>query len=275
MTLPLPLRKSAVYLLLCLMALFIVYPLLYTFLSVFMTPEETNQFPPKLLPSSLYLGSLEAVIDLIPVGRFILNSFLVSGLVMIGQLITASLAAYAFAFISFRGKAIWFAVFLSTMMIPWEVTMIPNFLLIKSWNWLDTYPGLVFPFLASAFGVFLLRQFYLQLPKELFEAAKMDGCGHLRYFANIVLPLSRPGLATLAVYVFLNTWNMYLWPLLITNTAEMRTVQIGVSMLQFEEFTAWNIVLSGVALVLLPSLLLIVLGLKQLVRGLTAGAVKG
>ncbi|MEK5478389.1 carbohydrate ABC transporter permease [Paenibacillus sp. FSL R5-0407] len=275
MTLPLPLRKSAVYLLLCLMALFILYPLLYTFLSVFMTPEETNQFPPKLLPSSLYLGSLEAVIDLIPVGRFILNSFLVSGLVMIGQLITASLAAYAFAFISFRGKAIWFAVFLSTMMIPWEVTMIPNFLLIKSWNWLDTYPGLVFPFLASAFGVFLLRQFYLQLPKELFEAAKMDGCGHLRYFANIVLPLSRPGLATLAVYVFLNTWNMYLWPLLITNTAEMRTVQIGVSMLQFEEFTAWNIVLSGVALVLLPSLLLIVLGLKQLVRGLTAGAVKG
>lgn len=275
MTLPLPLRKSAVYLLLCLMALFILYPLLYTFLSVFMTPEETNQFPPKLLPSSLYLGSLEAVIALIPVGRFILNSFLVSGLVMIGQLITASLAAYAFAFISFRGKAIWFAVFLSTMMIPWEVTMIPNFLLIKSWNWLDTYPGLVFPFLASAFGVFLLRQFYLQLPKELFEAAKMDGCGHLRYFANIVLPLSRPGLATLAVYVFLNTWNMYLWPLLITNTAEMRTVQIGVSMLQFEEFTAWNIVLSGVALVLLPSLLLIVLGLKQLVRGLTAGAVKG
>lgn len=275
MTLPLPLRKSAVYLLLCLMALFILYPLLYTFLSVFMTPEETNQFPPKLLPSSLYLGSLEAVIDLIPVGRFILNSFLVSGLVMIGQLVTASLAAYAFAFISFRGKAIWFAVFLSTMMIPWEVTMIPNFLLIKSWNWLDTYPGLVFPFLASAFGVFLLRQFYLQLPKELFEAAKMDGCGHLRYFANIVLPLSRPGLATLAVYVFLNTWNMYLWPLLITNTAEMRTVQIGISMLQFEEFTAWNIVLSGVALVLLPSLLLIVLGLKQLVRGLTAGAVKG
>ncbi|WP_410770531.1 carbohydrate ABC transporter permease [Fontibacillus sp. BL9] len=275
MTLSHPLRKGAVYLILCLLSLFVLYPLLYTFLSVFMTPEETTQFPPRLLPSSLYLGSLESVIDLIPVGRFILNSFLVSGLVMLGQLATASLAAYAFAFISFRGKAVWFALFLSTMMIPWEVTMIPNFLLIKSWNWLDTYPGLVFPFLASAFGVFLLRQFFLQLPKELFEAARIDGCGHLRYFAHIVLPLSRPGLATLAVYVFLNAWNMYLWPLLITNTAEMRTVQIGVSMLQFEEFTAWNIVLSGVALVLLPSLLLIVIGLKQLVRGLTAGAVKG
>lgn len=269
------LRNSLVYFLLCLLSVFIVYPLLYTFLSVWMTPEETSQYPPALFPSSLYLGSLSSVFELIPVGRFIANSFLISTLVMLGQVITASLAAYAFAFIAFRGKAVWFAVFLSTMMIPWEVTMIPNFLLIKSWNWLDTYQGLVFPFLASAFGMFLLRQFFLQLPRELFEAARMDGCGHLRYFSRIVLPLSRPALATLAVYVFLNTWNMYLWPLLITNTAEMRTVQIGISMLQFEELTSWNVVLTGVAVVLLPSLILIVLGLKQLVRGLTAGAIKG
>lgn len=275
MTLTRPLRNSLIYLVLGLLSLFILYPLLYTFLSVFMTPEEASQYPPKLVPSSLYLGSLETVISLIPVGRFIWNSLIISTIVMLGQLVTASLAAYAFAFIRFRGKALWFAVFLSTMMIPWEVTMIPNFLLIRSWNWLDTYPGLAVPFLASAFGMFLLRQFYLQLPKELFEAARIDGCGHFRYFASVVLPLSRPGLATLAVYVFLNTWNMYLWPLLITNTPEMRTVQIGVSMLQFEEFTAWNLVLAGVALVLLPSLVLIVLGLKQLVRGLTAGAVKG
>lgn len=275
MTLTRPLRNSLIYLVLGLLSLFILYPLLYTFLSVFMTPEEAGQYPPKLVPSSLYLGSLETVISLIPVGRFIWNSLIISTIVMLGQLVTASLAAYAFAFIRFRGKALWFTVFLSTMMIPWEVTMIPNFLLIRSWNWLDTYPGLVVPFLASAFGMFLLRQFYLQLPKELFEAARIDGCGHFRYFASVVLPLSRPGLATLAVYVFLNTWNMYLWPLLITNTPDMRTVQIGVSMLQFEEFTAWNLVLAGVALVLLPSLVLIVLGLKQLVRGLTAGAVKG
>lgn len=275
MTLTRPLRNSLIYLVLGLLSLFILYPLLYTFLSVLMTPEEASQYPPKLIPSSLYVGSLETVIGLIPVGRFIGNSLIISTIVMLGQLVTASLAAYAFAFIRFRGKALWFAVFLSTMMIPWEVTMIPNFLLIRSWNWLDTYPGLVVPFLASAFGMFLLRQFYLQLPKELFEAARIDGCGHFRYFASVVLPLSRPGLATLAVYAFLNTWNMYLWPLLITNTPEMRTVQIGVSMLQFEEFTAWNLVLAGVALVLLPSLVLIVLGLKQLVRGLTAGAVKG
>lgn len=275
MSLSRTLSRGTVYLLLCLLSLCIIYPLLYTFLSVFMTPDETSQYPPKILPSSLYLGSLEAVFQLIPVGRFLLNSFLVSAIVMAGQVLTGSMAAYAFAFISFKGKAFWFAVFMSTLMIPWEVTMIPNFLLIKSWGWLDSYPGMVVPFLASAFGVFLLRQFFLQLPRELFEAARMDGCGHLRYFLHIALPLSKPALATLSVYVFLNTWNMYLWPLLITNTAQMRTVQIGISMLQFEDSTAWNVVLCGVALVLLPSLLLIVFGLKYLVRGLTAGAIKG
>lgn len=140
---------------------------------------------------------------------------------------------------------------------------------------MDTYQGLVVPFMAGAFGVFLLRQFFLQLPHELFDAARIDGCGHLRNFFSIVLPLSRPALATLAVYVFLTHWNHYLWPLLITNSPSMRTVQIGVAMLQFAEVMSWNLILAGVTLVLLPSFILLALGVKQLVRGITAGAVKG
>jgi sn-glycerol 3-phosphate transport system permease protein len=275
MTLGRSFRPLLVYAILTVMAVLVLYPLLYTFLSVFMTPEETNQFPPKLFPSHFYLGSLQTVIKLIPVERFILNSFVISSAITIGQVLTGSLAAYAFAYLTFHGKAFWFAVFLTTMMIPWEVTIIPNYLTVKAWGWLDSYQGLTIPFFASAFGVFLLRQFFLQLPRELFEAARMDGCGHFRHFAFVVLPLSRPALATLSVYVFLSSWNMYLWPLLITNTDTMRTVQIGIGMLQFEEYTAWNIVLCGVALVMLPSLLFIVLGLKQLIRGITAGAVKG
>jgi ABC-type glycerol-3-phosphate transport system permease component len=269
------LRSTFVYVLLTVLAAVMAYPLLYTFFSVFMTPDEANQFPPKLFPSSLYVGSLAAVLKLIPIERFIANSFLVAALITAGQLLTVAMAAYAFAYIRFRLKAFGFALFLSTMMIPWEVAIIPNYLTIKRWGWLDSYPGLTVPFLASAFGVFLLRQFFLQLPRVLFEAARIDGCGHIRHFARIVLPLSRPALATLAVYSFLQGWNMYLWPLLITGSDKMRTVQIGIGMLQFEEFTVWNLVLSGVALALLPSLLLLVLGLKQLVRGITAGAVKG
>lgn len=268
-------NHSLYYLLLTAAGAVMIYPLFYTFLSAFMTPDEAMMYPPKLFPSGVYLENIRKVLEIIPVARFISNSFMIAVLITIGQVVTGAMAAYAFAYVSFRYKSFWFALFLSTMMIPWEVTIIPNYLTVKKWGWLDSYQGLTIPFLASAFGVFLLRQFFLQLPRELFEAARMDGCGHIRHFLKIVLPLSRPALATLSVYVFLQSWNMYLWPLLITNSIEMRTVQIGIGMLQFEEFTSWNLVLSGVAIVLLPSLLLLILGLKQLVRGITAGAVKG
>ncbi|MEW9700051.1 carbohydrate ABC transporter permease [Paenibacillus sp. SI8] len=268
-------QNTLVYVLLIIFAALILYPIFYTFTSVFMTPAEASSYPPRLWPTGLYIGSISAVLKLVPIGTFISNSFIVSSIIMIGQLLTASMAAYAFANISFKGKAVIFAIFMATMMVPWEVTIIPNYLTVKKWGWLDSLQGLTVPFLASAFGTFLLRQFFLQLPRELFEAAKLDGCGHIRCFFRIVLPLSRPALATLAVYAFLNAWNMYLWPLLVTNSVDKRTAQIGIAMLQFEELTVWNLVLTGVALVLLPSLLLLVFGLKQLVRGLTAGALKG
>ncbi|WP_240418474.1 carbohydrate ABC transporter permease [Paenibacillus periandrae] len=268
-------QNTVVYLLLGIAAALVLYPLLFTFSASLMTPAESSSYPPKLLPGGLYWDNFITVTHMVPIFTFIMNSLLISTAIMIGQLLTASMAAYAFSFLRFTGKSILFALFLSTMMIPWEVTMIPNYLTVKSWGWLDSYEGLIVPFLATAFGTFLLRQFFLQLPAELFEAAKIDGCGHIRSFFQMVLPLARPALATLGVYSFLTHWNMYLWPLLITNGEQMRTVQIGISMLQFEEMTSWNLVLAGVTLVMLPSLLLLVLGIKQLVRGITAGAVKG
>lgn len=266
---------TLLYIVLLLLALAVLYPLIFTVLSSFMTEKEANAFPPPFIPSQLYLGNFSDVVQTFPIVRFILNSFIVSTAIMLSQVLTSSLSAYAFSFLNFKGKAILFTLFLSTMMIPWEVTIIPNYLLIKDLGWMDTYQGLVVPFMAGAFGVFLLRQFFLQLPHELFDAARIDGCGHLRNFFSIVLPLSRPALATLAVYVFLTHWNHYLWPLLITNSPSMRTVQIGVAMLQFAEVMSWNLILAGVTLVLLPSFILLALGVKQLVRGITAGAVKG
>jgi len=266
---------TAFYLLLAVLAAAVLYPIVFTFSASFMTAAEAGQYPPPIFPHQLYLGNFKEALDNAPILRFIVNSVIVSGVIMAAQLATSSLAAYAFAFLNFRGKAFFFSVFLSTMMIPWEVTVIPNYILVKSWDWLDSYQGLIVPFMAGAFGVFLLRQFFLQLPRELFDAAKIDGCGHLRIFGTMALPLARPGLATLGVYVFLTHWNGYLWPLLITNRAEMRTVQIGVAMLKNQEVMSWNLVLAGVAIVLLPSLLLLLLGLKQLVRGITAGALKG
>ncbi|WP_438496533.1 carbohydrate ABC transporter permease [Paenibacillus sp. IHBB 3054] len=263
------------YCVLTVVAALVLYPVFYSFFMAVMAPEEASAYPPSIVPHSFHPANFSEVFDIIPIATFIGNTFLVSGIVMIGQLITASLAAYAFAQMNFKGKSLMFSLFVATMMVPWEVTMIPNYLTVRSLDWLDTYQGLTIPFLATAFGTFLLRQFFMQLPKELFEAAKIDGCGHIRYFLFHMLPLSRPALGTLAVYSFLNMYNSYLWPLLVTNSKPMRTVQIGISMLEFQESTSWNLVFAGITLAILPSLLLLVFGLKQLVRGMAAGALKG
>lgn len=263
------------YLVLTATALVVLFPILYALIVSLETAAESVAYPPRFVPSQLHWASYKKALETAPIFRFILNSFIVSTVVMVGQLITASLAAYAFSFLRFRGRNTLFLVFLSTMMIPWEVTIIPNYFTIKALGWLDTYQGLTVPFLATAFGTFLLRQSFLTIPRELYDAAVIDGCGHFRFFTTIVLPISRPALGTLAVYSFLMTYNQYLWPLLITNSDKMRTVQIGLGMLQWDQSIAWNSMMAGVILVLIPTALLLVIGQRQLVRGLRAGALKG
>ncbi|MFZ1770329.1 MAG: carbohydrate ABC transporter permease [Caldilinea sp.] len=269
------LTNTALYLLLTVVAVIVVFPL-WSALTISMLSEtEVASYPPLLAPTSLYLTNFVRALEQAPLLRYLFNSIVQSSLVMAGQLITASLAAYAFAFIDFKGRTLMFLVFLSTLMIPWEATIIPNYLTVRSLGWTDTYMGLTVPFLATAFGTFLLRQFFLTIPRELQDAATIDGCGSLRFLTAIVLPLARPALGTLAVYSFLQTYNQYLWPLLITNDQQMRTVQIGITLLQDEERFAFNVVMAGVVLVLLPTFALFIVGNRQLIRGLTAGAVKG
>lgn len=270
-------RLSAIllYTLLSVVALLVLFPLWSAFTISMLNDAEVASYPPRLAPSSLHLTNFKRALEQAPLLRYLFNSITQSSIVMIGQLITASLAAFAFAFIDFKGRNVLFLVFLSTMMIPWEATIIPNYLTIKALGWTDTFPGLSVPFLATAFGTFLLRQFFLTLPKELRDAATIDGCGSLRFLITVVLPLARPALGTLAVYSFLQTYNQYLWPLLVTNDQSMRTVQIGIALLQDEERFMFNIVMAGVVLILLPTFTLFIVGNRQLIRGLTAGAVKG
>ncbi len=269
------LTRLLLYAALCLAALVMVFPILYAVSISLMPPAEVNTFPPRFLPSSPRWANYAEVARSVPVGRYLLNSLVVSSAVTLGQIATASLSAYAFAFMNFRGKAALFALFMSTMMVPWEVTLIPNYLTIRSLRLLDSYTGLVLPFLATAFGTFLLRQFFLQIPRELEEAARIDGCGRFRFFWSIALPLARPGLLTLGAYTFLSTWNQYLWPLLVTNTRLMRTVQIGVRFLMNEEGLQYHRVMAGVVLCMVPALVVLVLGQRYLVRGLMAGGLKG
>lgn len=268
-------QKALQYVLLTLGALIIVFPILYAVGLSFMNGGEAASYPPHILPHHFQLKSFVTAMAEAPLGRFMFNSFIVSLIVTLAQLVTASLAAYAFAFLEFPYKRVIFLIFLSTMMIPGESTLIPNYLTIRSLGWINTYQGLTVPYMATAFGTFLLRQYFLTLPHDLFDAARIDGCGRFRFLWSIVLPMARPALGTLGVYAFINTWNQYLWPLLITNSTDMRTVQIGIGMLQFQDATTWNVVMAGVVIILLPSLLTLVLGQKQLVKGLTSGAVKG
>jgi ABC-type glycerol-3-phosphate transport system permease component len=267
-------QTALLYAVLSVVALLVLLPLLFA-LSLSL---QGTTLAPTLLPdfSNLDWSSFSQVFRQEPnLVRWIVNSFVVALAVTLGQLVTSSLAAYALANINFPGKIGFFFFFLGTVMIPWESTIIPNYLAVTRLGWKDSYQGLIVPFLAGGFGIFLLRQYFLTLPRDLYEAAVLDGCGHARYLWSILLPLSRPALATLAVYTFLNTWNQYYWPLLVVDSPEWRTTQIGITAFRSSEVTVYNLQMASTIVVMLPTLILLVLGQRQLVRGLTAGALKG
>lgn len=263
------------YVLLAASAAIILFPLYMTVVDSLQPIGKLLAFPPDFWPDAPRWSNYRAAMTEIPMPRYLLNSFIVAALITVGQVATSALAAYAFSFMRFPLRSALFFLFLSTMMVPWEVSVIPNFQTIQRLDWLDTYQALTVPFLATAFGTFLLRQHFMTLPRELKDAADIDGYGDLRFLLFVVVPLSRAALATLAVFSFLQAWNQYLWPLLVTNDPDMRTVQIGIASLQSEEVQRTNVVLAGTIIALLPMLFLVVAFQRFLVRGLTAGAVKG
>lgn len=263
------------YALLAASAAVILFPLYMTVVDSLQPISKLLTFPPDFWPDAPRWSNYRAAMTDIPMPRYLLNSFIVAVLITVGQVATSALAAYAFSFMRFPFRSALFFLFLSTMMVPWEVSVIPNFQTVQRLDWLDTYQALTVPFLATAFGTFLLRQHFMTLPRELKDAADIDGYGDLRFLLFVVVPLSRAALATLAVFSFLQAWNQYLWPLLVTNDPNMRTVQIGIASLASEEVQRTNVVLAGTIIALLPMLFLVIAFQRFLVRGLTAGAVKG
>ncbi len=257
------------------MALAIVVPLLYCVSVSFMTEPELFSYPPAFLPQRLQLGNYFSALAFAPIFRFILNSLVVAAACTAGQLFFGALAGYAFAMHEFPGKRALFLLMLSTMMIPGQAIILANYLTIANLHLTDSYPALILPYLTSAFCLFSMRQAFLKLPGELYESAALDGCGSMTFFLRIGLPLVKPQLGSLGVYTFLSIWNQYLWPLLVTNKTETRTVQIGIGMLQNSDGNAYGPIMAGVTMVLIPSILVFLVGQKSLISGLTAGALKG
>ncbi len=250
----------------------IILPLAYTFM---MSGMPASELYSRLIPTRMDFISYTFVFTKTSIPRQILNSFIVAGSVTLLQMATCSMAAFAFSFLHFKGRNIIFMCILATMMVPWEATIIANYLTISGWGWLDTYRAMILPYACSAMGIFLMRQNYLTFARELHEAAKLDGCNNWRFLLSIVIPLARPALGALGAYVFLLQWNQYLWPLLVTNSDKVRTAQIGISQLFDIDSEQIGLMMAGVVVVLVPSLSIFVFMQKQLIDGLMAGAVKG
>lgn len=252
--------------------LIIILPLVYTFM---MSVTPADQLYTRMFPNKADFISYVHVFTRTAIPKQILNSFIVAGSVTLLQMTTCSMAAFAFSFLQFKGRNFVFICILATMMVPWEATIIANYLTVSQWGWLDTYHAMILPYACSAMGIFLMRQNFLTFAKELHEAAKLDGCNNWRFLATIVVPLARPALGALGAYVFLLQWNQYLWPLLVTNSDKVRTVQIGISQLYDIDSEQIGLMMAGVIVVLIPSLSIFIFMQKQLINGLMAGAVKG
>ena len=210
-----------------------------------------------------------------PFGRYFINSIIMSVAVTLGQVITSALAAYAFARMRFRFKETLFMILLATMMVPKQVILIPNYALLSKLQWINTYYVLIVPFIAAVFGIYFLRQHFESLPQDLFDAASIDGCGRLRILFQIVLPISRPVILTVALFTFIMTWNSLLWPLVMTNTPEMRPLQVGLAVFNQESGTDWELLMAASTFAILPLLAIFFLAQRQFIEGITRSGMKG
>jgi sn-glycerol 3-phosphate transport system permease protein len=272
------LRIFGRYVMLTALAFIVLFPIYITLVNSLLRPPQIAARTPTFFPTSPQWHTYADAWSDGNLGRYLANSAVVTVLVTVGQLVVATLAGYAFAFLQFPFRRTLFVLFLTTLMVPFEITIITNLSTVNTLGWYDSYQGLIVPLLATGalgFGAFLMRQAFLQVPKDLQDAAKLDGYGHLRFLTRVAVPLVRPTMAALAVFSFLAAWNQYLWPLLVTKDDRLRTVQIGLKQLRATNLDQINVTFAGTVLAFIPLVILLLIFQKQLVRGLTAGAVKG
>lgn len=269
------LGRGFLYILLIMGGLVMIVPFAWMISTSLKSGQYVLSMPPQLIPNPATLDSYRRIFELYPIGRMLFNSLFVAGLTTIGQLITCSMAAYAFARLKFRGHNFIFLLYLATLMVPFQVTITPLFILMRIFGWINTYQGLILPGVFSAFGTFMLRQAFMTIPTEYEEAAYMDGASPLTIFLKIILPLSKPALATLSVFAFMGSWNSFMWPLFIVREETLMTLPVGLATLQGRWLTEWNLVMAGAVITVLPMLLLYLFAQKYLVQGYVMSGLKG
>ncbi len=255
-------------------ALVVAFPFLWMISTSFKTPAEVFTYPPKLIPSHWNFSNYKEVFQLIPFGRMYLNSIIVAAIITISQMFTSALAAYAFARLRFPGREVLFYGYLATMMLPGQVRIIPSFLLLKWLGLIDTYGGLILPWLAGPFSVFFLRQSFLDIPQSLLDAARIDGAGHFRILFRVVVPLTRNMFLTLGIFTFMWSWNMFLWPLVITQRITMRTLPVGLAMFKGQMGTDWQVMMAATVMVVTPILVAFFLAQRKFIQSITLTGLK-
>lgn len=250
-------------------------PFLWMLSTSLKAPGQVFTAPPQWIPRPVVWQNYLEAVSIMPFGRFFLNSLIQSSGVTVLQLLTSSLAAFAFARLRFRGRDTLFLLYLATLMIPFPVTLIPNFIVIRFLGWVDTFRALILPPSFSPFSTFLLRQFFLTIPLDLDDAARIDGASSFDIWWRIALPLSKPALATLAIFTFMGQWNDFLWPLVVTNSLEMRTLPVGLSSFQSRYAIQWHLLMAGSTIALLPVLVLFVVGQRYFIQGITLTGMGG
>ncbi len=270
-----PLARALKYVTLALGAFVMVFPFVWMIIASLMTAGEIQLRPPVWLPAEPQFRNYSELGESIPMGRLYFNSLFTSALIVFGVLLSSSLAGFAFAKYRFPGREFLFYLILATMMIPFFVTLIPVFFIVRQLGWIDTYQGLVVPGLTSAYGIFLMRQFIITLPDELIDAARIDGASELRIFWRIIVPLVKPALATLGTFTFIGSWNAFLWPLLVINSRELMTLPLGINSMKSLYADNTHLLMAGTAVAVLPMLCVFIFLQRYFIQGIALTGLKG
>jgi multiple sugar transport system permease protein len=264
-----------VYLLLLIGVVSVILPFVFMVASSFEGLGQINSLTPQFVPHPFDLSNYQQVWSQLPMARYLFNSAVVSITITVGQLFTASLAAYAFARLRFRGRSALFTLYLGTLIIPSQVTLIPNYLIVRDLGWHDSYAGLIAPFVVSVFSTFLLRQYFLTIPRDLEDAARIDGATHWHIYWHIIMPLSRSALSTVVILTFLASWNNFLWPLVVIDSPDLRTIPLAITAYQGQFAIAWGPLMAAATLSLAPVLLVYVLMQKYVIEGIAVSGQGG
>ena len=263
------------YMALVLFAIITLFPFYWMIASSLKTSFEVIQVPPSLLPKSLKFENYTIAFKMAPFVRYFINTILVTVLSIISTVIIAILSAFAFANLEFKGRDLMFAIFLASMMIPGEVLIVTNFKTISNLGWIDTYRALFVPYMANVLYIYMLREFFLTVPKQLYYAAKVDGAGDWKFLWSILVPIAKPSIITICILVGINSWNAFLWPLLVTNSVEMRLVANGLTAFQSDAGNSYELLMAASTIITLPIVLVYIFLHKKIMSGISIGGIKG